>query len=71
MVIFGTAIAGTRKSVSAIAFEGFKIRTTGTYVIVRAFILICTCRIIRRSKVYENKRTKEKSTGIVDYFRLP
>ena len=31
-----------------ITFKGFKIRTTGTYVIVRTFILICTCRIIRR-----------------------
>ena len=31
------------------------------------------CRLQRKAwiKVYENKRTKEKSTGIVDYFWLP
>ena len=48
MVIFGTAIAGTRRSVSAIVFKGFKIRTTGTCVILRTFLLIGTCKIIRR-----------------------
>lgn len=42
MSIFGTAVAGTRGSVSAIVFERLKVRAVRTNMIVRTFIFVCT-----------------------------